>query len=133
MKLHHIGIVCNESDMNKFFFRPKKKFIYHDKLQQNKIIIEENIFNNLWMEFVIPKNKKSTVSNYLIKNGPGVHHFGYYTKNLYKQKKILMKKKSFIFVGHFNPNIQCFGGKLNTMFFYNNNFFIELLNNEKKK
>ena len=61
MKLHHIGIVCNETDMNKFFFKPKKKFIYNDKIQNNKLIIEHNIHNNLWMEFVIPKNKKSKI------------------------------------------------------------------------
>lgn len=133
MKLHHIGIVCNETDINKFFFKPKKKNIYYDKVQQNKLIIEYNIFNNLWMEFVIPKNNKSTVYKYLKKNGPGVHHFGYFSKNLNKQKRILMKKKSFFYVGSFQPNIPCFGGNLNTMFFYNNNFFIELLNNEKKK
>ena len=35
MKLHHIGIVCSESDINKFFFRPKKKFVYNDRVQKN--------------------------------------------------------------------------------------------------
>ena len=95
MKLHHIGIVCAESDISKFFFRPRKKFIYHDKVQKNKLIIEHNPFNNLWIEFVIPKNEKSTVYKYLNNNGPGVHHFGYETKNLQNQKKILSKKKDF--------------------------------------
>ena len=28
MKIHHIGFVCRENDINKFFFSPKKKFIY---------------------------------------------------------------------------------------------------------
>ena len=53
--------------MKKFFFRPKKKFIYNDNFQNNKLIIEHNNQNNLWMEFVIPKNEKSTVYKYLEK------------------------------------------------------------------
>ena len=133
MKLHHIGIVCNETDIRKFFFRPKKKFIYIDKLQNNKLIIERNNHNNLWMEFVIPKNEKSTVYNYLVKNGPGIHHFGYNVDNLLDQKKKLIKKKGFLFVNSFEINISCFGGPIKTMFFFNNNFFIELLSNVKKK
>ncbi len=133
MKLHHIGIVCNETDMNKFFFKPKKKFIYNDKIQNNKLIIEHNIHNNLWMEFVIPKNKKSTVYKYLIKNGPGIHHFGYKVNNILDQKKKLTKKKGFLYINSFETNISCFGGLIKTMFFFNNNFFIELLSNVKKK
>ena len=133
MKLHHIGIVCNENDMNKFFFKPKKKFIYNDKIQNNKLIIEHNIHNNLWMEFVIPKNKKSTVYKYLIKNGPGIHHFGYKVNNILDQKKKLTKKKGFLYINSFETNISCFGGLIKTMFFFNNNFFIELLSNVKKK
>ena len=133
MKLHHIGIVCNESDINKFFFRPKKKFIYNDKIQKNKLIIEHNPFNDLWIEFVIPKSEKSTVFKFLKKNGPGVHHFGYETKNFENQKKILSKKKGYLFINSFKTTIPCFGGALKTMFFYNNNFFIELLTNVKKK
>ena len=133
MKLHHIGIVCNETDINKFFFKPKKKFIYNDKVQNNKLIIEHNIHNNLWMEFVIPKNKKSTVYKYLIKNGPGIHHFGYKVNNILDQKKKLTKKKGILYINSFETNIPCFGGLIKTMFFFNNNFFIELLSNVKKK
>lgn len=133
MKLHHIGIVCNESDINKFFFKPKKKFIYNDKLQKNKLIIEYNNQNNLWMEFVIPKNEKSTVYKYLAKNGPGIHHFGYKVDNLLAEKKKLIKKKNFLYINSFKINVPCFGGLIKTMFFFNNNFFIELLSNAKKR
>jgi hypothetical protein len=133
VKLHHIGIVCNESDINKFFFKPKKKFIYNDKIQNNKLIIEHNTHNNLWMEFVIPKNKNSTVYKYLIKNGPGIHHFGYKVNNILDQKKKLTKKKGILYINSFETNIPCFGGLIKTMFFFNNNFFIELLSNVKKK
>ena len=97
------------------------------------MIIEHNPFNNLWIEFVIPISEKSTVYKYLKNNGPGVHHFGYETKNLENQKKILSKKKGFFYINSFKTNVPCFGGMLKTMFFFNNNFFIELLKNVKKR
>ena len=133
MKLHHIGIVCEESDVEKFFFKPKKKFVYHDNFQHNKLIIERNEINNLWIEFVIPKNKRSTVFRFLEKNGPRVHHFGYQVKNLNEQKKLLNKKKGMIYIKTFKSSVDCFGGKIKTAFYYNNNFYIELLQNVKKK
>ena len=133
MKLHHIGIVCDESDVKKFFFKPKKKFVYHDNFQHNKLIIERNEINNLWIEFVVPKNNKSTVFRFLKKNGPRVHHFGYQVKNLNKQKKLLNKKKGMIYINTFYTSVACFGGKIKTAFYYNNNFYIELLQNVKKK
>ena len=49
MKLHHIGIVCNESDIKKFYFKPKKKYVYNDDFQNNKLIIERDHLNSLWM------------------------------------------------------------------------------------
>tara|TARA_X000000950_G_scaffold289004_1_gene409029 strand:- start:3526 stop:3924 length:399 start_codon:yes stop_codon:yes gene_type:complete len=132
VKIHHIGIVCKEKDIDKYFIKPKKKFVYNDRNQNNKLIIEHNPLNNLWMEFVIPKNNSSTVYNFLKKKGPGVHHFGYLVNDLTRQKKI-MEKKGYFFVGSFSSNVGCFGGKIKTMFFFKNNFFTELLSNDKKK
>ena len=132
MKIHHIGIVCKENEIGRFFFNLKKKFVYKDLNQKNKLIIAYNPQNEVWMEFVIPQNNKSTVYNFLKKKGPGVHHFGYFVKNLNKQKKI-MEKKGYIYVGSFTTNVSCFGGEIKTMFFYKNNFFTELLSNVKKK
>ena len=132
MKIHHIGIVSKEKDLTNFYLKPKKKFVYLDKIQNNKIILEYNNSNNLWMEFIIPLNKNSTVFNYYKKNGPSIHHFAYFTKNLEKIKKKFMKKKGYIFVNQFQTNIPCFGGDLKTAFFYNNNIFIEFLSHDKK-
>ena len=56
-----------------------------------------------------------------------IHHFAFYTKNLERIKNRLLKKKVIFFVGSFKVNITCFGGKLNTMFFYKNGYFIEFL------
>jgi len=131
MKLHHIGIVCLEKDIKKFFFSPKKKYIYNDRVQKNKIIIGLSNHDNLWYEFIIPVNKKSTVTNFLKKNGPSMHHLAYYVDNFKKTIKEHKQKNGYTFIKQFETNIPCFGGKLKTAFFFNNNIFIEFLTNEK--
>ena len=133
MKLHHIGIVCSETDIDRFIFKPKKKYVYFDNHQNNKLIIEYNQFNNLWMVFIIPRNENSTVYKFLNKKGPGVHHIAYKTKNILQKKRALNKKKGFIYINSFKTNIPCFGGLIKTMFFYNNNLIIEFLENVNKK
>ena len=131
MRLHHIGIVCLEKDINNFFFSPKKKYIYNDKVQKNKIIIGLNNHDNLWYEFIIPISKKSTVINFLKRNGPSIHHLAYYIENFEETIKNYKSKKHYTFIKQFKTNIPCFGGKLKTAFFFNNNVFIEFLKNEK--
>ena len=46
MKVHHIGIVCEEENIKNYFFIPKKKYTYIDKFQNNKLIIGETILND---------------------------------------------------------------------------------------
>tara|TARA_Y100000768_G_C23412678_1_gene422495 strand:- start:59 stop:460 length:402 start_codon:yes stop_codon:yes gene_type:complete len=133
MKIHHIGIVCNKENINNFFFKPKKKFIYTDKNQNNKLIIGQNKFNNLWIEYVIPLNKHSTVENFLQKRGPSIHHFAYYVNNINDIRKKLDNKKGYLFVNSFRINLPCFGGVMDTVFYFNNNIFIEFLTKVKKK
>ncbi len=131
MKIHHIGIVCDKENMKNFFFIPKKKFIYTDRHQNNKLVIGKNKFNNLWFEFILPLNNKSTVKNFLKKKGPSIHHIAYYVNNLNNIKKRLRNKKGYIFVNSFKINLPCFGGVMETVFYYNNNIFIEFLSKEK--
>ena len=87
MKIHHIGIATSEKNIKNYFFRPDKKFTYIDKNQNNKLVIGYNKDNDLWMEFIIPLNKKSTVQNFLNKHGSSIHHLAYYVKDLKAVKK----------------------------------------------
>ena len=133
MKIHHIGIVCEENDVKNYFFLPKKKFTYLDKKQNNKLIIGQNKNNNLWIELVIPLNSKSTVKNFLKSKGPSIHHFAYYVKDLEKIKKNLQKERGYLYVNSYKIKLNCFGGLMETVFYYNNNIFIEFLSKVKKK
>ncbi|WP_440669451.1 VOC family protein [Candidatus Pelagibacter sp. HIMB1483] len=133
MKIHHIGIVCEEDDLKNYFFLPEKKFIYFDKKQNNKLVIGKNKYNNLWMEFVIPLNSKSTVKNFLKTRGSAIHHIAYYVKDINKIKREFKKKTDFLYVNSYKIEINCFGGLLETVFFYNSNIFIEFLSKAKKR
>ena len=132
MQIHHIGIVCEKQNINQYFFCPKKKFTYTDKFQNNKLIIGKNKSNNLWIELVIPLNKNSTVRNFLKKRGPSLHHLAYYVKDLEIIKKKFSKKKGFIYINSFEMNLPCFGGIMETVFFFNDNIFIEFISKKKK-
>ena len=50
MKMHHIGFVCRENDINKFFFFSKENLFILTKFK-NKIIIGLNNRDSLWYEF----------------------------------------------------------------------------------
>ena len=89
------------------------------------------MINNLWFEFILPLNNKSTVKNFLKKNGPSVHHFAYYVNNLADIKSQLKNKRGYIFVNSFKIDLPCFGGIMETVFYYNNNIFIEFLSKVK--
>ena len=133
MKIHHIGVVCEENDLKNYFFLPKKKFTYFDKKQNNKLVIGQNKNNNLWMEFIIPLNSQSTVANFLKTRGPSIHHLAYYVNDINIVKKKFKKKNDYLYVNSYKIKINCFGGLVETVFFFNNNIFIEFLSKVKKK
>ena len=132
MKVHHIGIVCEEENIKNYFFIPKKKYTYIDKFQNNKLIIGFNKPNNIWFEFIVPLNKNSTVKNFLKKKGPSIHHLAYFVKDIDKIKRNLLRKRGYIFVNSFKINISCFGGLMDTVFFFNNNIFLEFRSKAKR-
>ena len=91
MKLHHIGIAC--SNITNIFFLKKRKLIFViDKIQNNKIFFDYNKENNLWYEYIVPLNNKSTIFNALKNKEMLIHHLGFYTKDINKIKKISISK-----------------------------------------
>ena len=100
-------------------------------MQKNKIIIGLSNHDNLWYEFIIPVNEKSTVTNFLKKNGPSMHHLAYYVDNFKKIIKEHNYKNDYTFIK--NAELPKEKQDLNETiaFFFNNNIFIEFLTNEK--
>jgi hypothetical protein len=133
VKLHHIGIVTDKKNIKNFFFKKKIDQIVVDNFQKNKLLFQYNSENKFWFEYVVPLSANSTVYNFLKKKGGGVHHFGYLVENIKKIKSQYMKNKNYIYLNSYKINIPCFGGDIETCFFYNNNFIIEFLANVKKK
>lgn len=129
MKLHHIGIAC--SSINNIFFLKKKKLIsVIDKVKNNKIFFDYNKDNNLWYEYIVPLNDRSTVFNALKNKEMLIHHLGFYVKNINKIKKKYINKPDYVFINSFKIKVQLWGGELNTIFFSNKGTIVEFLSNE---
>jgi len=130
MKIHHIGYVKQKS----FLFKFKKQFKKHlyDKKQKNFIFFKYSKKFNLWLEYIIPESVSSTVYKFSIKkNNNKIHHFGFKTDDISKEKKKLIKN-NYILINSFKINVPCFGGLIKTYFFYDGKNIIELLSNVKK-
>jgi hypothetical protein len=129
LKLHHIGIAC--TSVNNIFFLKKKKLIsVIDKFQNNKIFFDFNKDNNLWYEYIVPLNDKSTVFNALKNKEMLIHHLGFYAKDINKIKKKYFNKPDYVFINSFKIKIPLWGGELNTIFFSNKGMIVEFLSNE---
>ena len=129
MKLHHIGIACTSIN-NIFFLKKKKLFYVIDKFQNNKIFFDYNKDNNLWYEYIVPLNDKSTVFNALKNKEMLIHHLGFYTKDINKIKKKYLNRPDYVFINSFKIKISLWGGELNTIFFSNKGTIVEFLSNE---
>ena len=129
MKLHHIGYVMSPDKLS--LYKKKYDFLIDD-VQKNYIFFNFSKKFNIWSEYLIPFSKQSTVHNYLLKNKNknDVHHYGFLVTNIIKKKYQLLNN-GFILVGNYKINVPCFGGIVNTKFFYNGKNLIEILSNEK--
>lgn len=127
MKFHHIGIVCDKQFLKRVKIYKKVECTYLDKVQKNKLLFYYYKKKKILFEFIFPLNKFSTTFNFLKKNGPGIHHFGFEVKNINKIKAIYRKKKNYIFINSYSAKIDCLGGKVQTCFFYYKKSIIEFI------
>ncbi len=127
MKFHHIGIVCDIKFLKKIKIDNKIDCTYIDKFQKNKLLFYFNKKNKILYEFIFPINKFSTTFNFLKKNGPAVHHYGFEVKNLDKVMNIYKNKKDYVFINSYSAKIACLGGKVKTCFFYFKKNIVEFI------
>jgi len=130
LKLHHIGYIFSSNKIKIF----KKKYNYIiDRKQNNYIFFNFSKKYKIWFEFLIPINNKSTVYNHLLKNKNKnkIHHYGFMVKNMIVSEKH-MSNNGFIVIGKYKLNVPCFGGLINTTFFFNGKNLVEILSNGKK-
>ena len=93
MDLHHIGIVSKKEEIDKFLFNKKFEYKIIDRKQNNILYFYFDSNKKIWFEYICPANSSSTVSNFLNKKGPGLHHLGYAVKDIKKTTEIYKKKK----------------------------------------
>jgi hypothetical protein len=124
MLLHHLGYVFDKNKKNELDSKIKNKI--SDYIQNNYIYFEFSKKFNLWLEYIVPMNEKSTVFKFSKKSSEIIHHYGFYTKSINKDKKKLINN-NYILLNKFKIKVPVFGGKIQTLFFYKNENLIELL------
>ena len=129
MKLHHIGYVISADKLD--LYKKKYSFVLDD-VQKNYIFFNFSKKLKIWNEYIIPFSKQSTVYNYLLKNKnkTNIHHYGFLVTDITKKKSQLLNN-GLILIGNYKINVPCFGGIINTKFFYNGKNLIEILSNGK--
>ena len=85
MILHHIGFVFKRNKISHFNKIYKNKII--DLKQQNYIYFDYNKKLKIWLEYLIPINKSSTIFKYSNQNNRRPHHFGFWVDNIKKETK----------------------------------------------
>ena len=127
-KIHHIGIACNNIEDRLALFKIDVSDIqetYIDKEQNNTLYFIYLQQNNLWIEVVVPLNSKSTVWNYLKRQGIGVHHIGFLSENFDNERHILNQRNGVFELSGYSLEIKSFGGKIKTLFFTVKSMIIE--------
>ena len=100
MKIDHIGYVTSDFDKTLKYFRDQLNMRQiTNKIKEpahgvDVIFLDMGQKGYPALEIIRPNNKKSKVSNFLKKNGDGIHHLAFEVSNV--EKKIIeLKKKIF--------------------------------------
>ena len=129
-KIHHLGVVCKDiNDALKAFNLSLNDIteIYHDEEQNNKIYFFYLKDNNLWLEFVVPLNKESTVWGFANRNNFGLHHLGFNSLDLQNEKLNFNQLTGVFELKNYFLKINSFGGRINTLFFSFRGLLIEFV------
>ena len=133
-QIHHIGIACNDIEDCLQLFQIDISEIqetYIDKEQNNTLYFIYHQQNDLWIEVVVPLNSKSTVWNYLKRQGIGIHHIGFLSKNFDSERNVFNKRDGAFELFSYSLEIKSFGGKIKTLFFAVKSMIIEYVFNCK--
>ena len=115
MYLHHIGYVFPYHKNKVLEKKFNKKLI--DLKQNNYIYFSFSKKFNLWLEYIVPINNRSTVYKYSLKMNKGVHHYAFYTDQINIEKNKLIKN-NYILINNYKIEVPVFGGMMKTIFFF---------------
>jgi|TARA_B100000787_G_C16160095_1_gene280951 methylmalonyl-CoA/ethylmalonyl-CoA epimerase len=137
MKIDHIGYVTSDFDKTLKYFRDQLNMRQiTNKIKEpahgvDVIFLDMGQKGYPALEIIRPNNKKSKVSNFLKKNGDGIHHLAFEVSNV--EKKIIeLKKKNFLVLSDIVPGAG--HNKTPTVWLYSpKNELIELIQKQKGK
>ena len=132
-RIHHLGVACkNISELLTALEISQEDIseVYEDHEQNNTLYFIELKENNLWLECVVPMNEHSTVWKFVKKNGIGLHHLGFESRDLNDEKQKMNQKEGAFEITGFDLFIKSFGGKIKTLFFLVKGLIVEYVYNK---
>ena len=137
MKIDHIGYVTSDFNKTLKYFRDQLNMKQITKKIKEPAHGVDVIFLDMGhrgyaaLEIISPNTRKSKVSNFLNKNGDGIHHIAYEVISI--QKKIIeLEKKNFLILSGIVPGAG--HNKTPTVWLYTpKNELIELIQKQKGK
>lgn len=134
MKIHHLGIAVSDIDKDLNLLGIDRSCIkeeIYDPIQKNKIYFVYLAENNLWLEFVEPVSENSTISKFVKKNGIGLHHLAFLTKNMDIEVDSYLSKPGNFLLGRYKTKVKSFGGNIKTLFIAVKGMIIEFVKCEE--
>jgi hypothetical protein len=128
--IHHLGFVSNSLESSYYLLPNSVKSpveIVQDQEQGNSIYIFQGLGGVGWYEVIVPTRTKTTVTNYLTRNGSGLHHLAFQVESIDIALKELFTKQNTVILGGYNIKIKSFGGDIRTKFIVKCGVLIELL------
>lgn len=119
MRVHHIGFVAQSlgearNHLGFPFGAPLE--IVSDERQQNEIHIFGGVGNVEFVELLVPMGKKSTITGFISRFGPGFHHLAFRVPSLSEARTRVSTNPFNVVVGSFSLTIDSFGGEVSTLF-----------------
>lgn len=133
MKIQHLGIVVSNVEESLLALGLNRDAItetVYDPNQNNNlhfIFLKEN---NLWLELVEPKDNSSSVANFALKNGMGLHHLAMSSNDLETTEKKYMEQTGAFVLGRYSIHVNSFGGNIKTLFIAVKGLILEFVKNE---
>ncbi len=130
MVFHHLGLIDESLDKALEHFGvlngPVLEVVI-DEEQQNRIYIFEGFGNVRFVELLIPLSTESTITRYLMRSGPGLHHFAREVSSLEETREQITNSPGHVVVATFRLEVNSFGGSISTLFVSHNGLLIEYL------
>jgi len=134
MKIHHLGIVVtclDEALTSLMLSRSDITETVYDPNQKNNLHFIYLRENSLWLELVEPLMEDATTAKFAKKYSIGLHHLAIGTEDIEMIEAAYSARPGNFVLGRYQIVVDCFGGKIRTLFVAVKGLILEFVKVEK--